>query len=216
MISMRLETPGFSTGSWLLQVLYPRAFFREDALRNRERLAVARVEALGDVPRQLDVLPLVVPDRDDVGLVQEDVARHQHGIVEESRRDELLLVGLLLELRHTAQLAEARHGAEQPRRLGMRQHVALGEDRRAVRVEPHREQQRRHGEGRLAQGVGLVVGGDRVQVDDAEEPVALFLGADVLAEAAAVVPERLVARGADAGENARSGGGLRFGGGHGD
>ena len=66
---------------------------REDAVRDLERLAEPPVEALRDVAGQLEVLPLVVADRDDVGLVEQDVAGHQHGVVEEAGRDELLLLG---------------------------------------------------------------------------------------------------------------------------
>ena len=61
----------------ILEVLHPCALVGVHALRHRERLAVARVEALGDVPRQLEVLTLVVSDRDDVGLVEKDVAGHR-------------------------------------------------------------------------------------------------------------------------------------------
>jgi len=50
--------------------------------------------------------------------------------------------------------------------------------------------------------VGIVLDGDRVQVDDAEERVALLLGQRVLAEASAVVSERCVARRLDAREDA--------------
>ena len=83
--------------------------------------------------------------------------------------DELLPVALLLELRHPAELAVARHRREQPRRLGVRGHVALREDRRALRVEAGREEQRREVERALAQVGRVVVDRDRVQVDDAEE-----------------------------------------------
>ena len=54
-----------------------------------ERLAEARVEPLGDVAGELEVLPLVVADRDDVGLVEQDVAGHQHRVGEEPGGDEL-------------------------------------------------------------------------------------------------------------------------------
>ena len=78
------------------------AHLRVDAPGHDERLAEARVEALGDVARELEVLALVVADRDDVGLVEEDVARHQHRVREEAGGDELALLRLLLELRHPA------------------------------------------------------------------------------------------------------------------
>ena len=67
----------------LLQVLDPRALVGEDAVGHLELVpAQAAVEALGDVPSQLEVLALVVADRNDVGLVEQDVAGHQHGVVE--------------------------------------------------------------------------------------------------------------------------------------
>src|SRR5581483_8326945 len=55
---------------------------------------------------------------------------------------------------------------------------------------------------------------DRVQVDDAEERVARLLRLDVLTEAAAVVPERLPARGLDTGEHPELGRRFGFGRGH--
>ena len=88
------------------------------------------------------MLALVVADRDDVGLVEQDVAGHQDGVGEEAGGDDLLPLALLLELRHPAELAVARDRGEQPGRLGMRLHVALAEHRRALRVEPGREEHR--------------------------------------------------------------------------
>ena len=139
---------------------------------------------------------------DEVGSVEEDVRGHQDGVLEEPGRDELMLLRLLLELGHAAELAEARDRIEQPTPLGVRVDVALDEDRRAVRVEPGRKQHRGQRERRFAQVVGVVFGRDRVQVDDAEERLALVLRRDVLPVAARVVPERLVAGGSDAGEDA--------------
>ena len=161
----------------LLQVHDPRADLRVDALRDPERLAEARVEALRDVARQLEVLALVVADRDDVGLVEQDVAGHQHRVGEERRRDELAPVRLVLELRHPAELAEARDRAEQPSRLGVRGDVALREDGRALGVEAGREEHRGEVERLLPEVVGVVLDGDRVQVDDAEEALAALLRA---------------------------------------
>ena len=119
--------------------------------RDLERLAEARVEALRDVARELDVLPLVVADRDDVGLVEQDVARHQHRVGEEAGGDELLAFALFLELGHTAELSEPGDGREQPRRLGMRRHVALQEERAALRVEPDGVEERRQVERAVVQ-----------------------------------------------------------------
>ena len=153
----------------LLQIHDPRADLGVLAVRKPERLAEALVEARSDIPRELEVLALVVADRDEVGLVEQDVARHQDGVREQAGRDELLLLALVLELRHPAQLAEARDRAQQPGRLGVRLDVALGEGRRPVGVEAAREQHRRQVDRRLAQILRVVVDRDRVQVDDAEE-----------------------------------------------
>jgi len=44
------------------------------------------VEALRDVTREFEVLALVVADRHEIGLVEQDVAGHQDGIGEEAPR----------------------------------------------------------------------------------------------------------------------------------
>ena len=173
-------------------------------MRHHERLAEARVEALGDVACELEVLPLVVTDRDDVGLVEQDVAGHQHRVREEPGRDELALVGLVLELGHPAELAVARDGRQEPARLRVRGHLALGENRRPLGIEPRRQQRREEIECALVKVGRVVVGGDRVQVDDAEEALAALLRGGVLAEAADQVAEVLVAGGLDAGEDPHS------------
>jgi hypothetical protein len=89
-----------------------------------------------------------------------------------------------------------------PGSLGVRGHVALCEDRRALGVEAGREEHRRQVERRAAQVLRVVLDRDRVQVDDAEEGVAFLLRRHVLAEAAAVVAEVLRAGGLDAAEDA--------------
>ena len=149
------------------------------------------------------MLALVVADRDEVGLVDQDVAGHQDRVAEESGRDGLLLVALLLELRHAAQLAEGGDARQQPGRFRMRRHVALEEDRRALRVEPGCEEHGREIERRLAELRRFVGDGDRVQVDNADEGLALFLGRGVLTKTAAEVAEVLGPCGLDAGEDAR-------------
>ena len=148
------------------------------------------------------MLALVVTDGHQVRLVEEDVARHQDRVGEQAGGDELLAGRLVLELGHAPQLAVAGHGAQQPGRLGVGADVALDEDGRAVGVDPDREEHGRQVERLLAEVARVVADGDRVQVDDAEERLALLLGRRILAEAAAVVAERLFARGSDAGEDA--------------
>src|SRR5581483_8884414 len=145
-----------------------------------------------------------VADRDELGLVEQDVARHQHRIGEEAGRDEVLALSLLLELGHPVELSEARDRRQQPGRLGVRGHVALQEERAPLGVEADRIEERRQVERAVVQVAGVVLDGDRVQVDDAEERLArvLVLGRDVLAHRADVVAELLRPGGLDAGEDA--------------
>ena len=55
-------------------------------LGDHERGAVPVVESGRDVTRELEVLTLVVADGHEVGVVGEDVGRHEHRVVEQARR----------------------------------------------------------------------------------------------------------------------------------
>ena len=65
---------------------------RDAVLGHHQRLAEGGVEALRDVARQLEVLALVVADRDLVGAVGEDVRRLEHRVEEQAGGDELALL----------------------------------------------------------------------------------------------------------------------------
>ena len=85
-----------------------------------DRLGEVVVELDGDVAGQLEVLLLVLADRHVGGEIGEDVGRHQHGIVVEADRGVLaVLAGLLLELGHAVQPAEAGDAVEHPGELGV-------------------------------------------------------------------------------------------------
>jgi hypothetical protein len=62
-----------------------------DRLRQGEHLAEAVVEALADVAGELDVVALVLADRDLVGVVEQDVGGLQHRVVEQPDADRLAL-----------------------------------------------------------------------------------------------------------------------------
>ena len=80
--------------------------------------------------------------------------------------------------------------------------MALREHRRPLGVEPGRDEHRVEVERARVEVGRVVVGRDRVEVDDAEERVALLLGGGVLAEAADQVAEVFLAGRLDAGEDA--------------
>ncbi len=118
---------------------------------------------------------------------------------------------LLLELRHAAQLAERRNAVEDPRQLGVRAHVALHEQQRAVLVEAGRHEHRGDVAGQPLE-LGRVPGGrERVQVDDAEDRLVGIgrggagrgLRVDPAGDRAEVVAQLELAGGFDPGEDPR-------------
>ena len=147
------------------------------------------------------MLALVVADRNLVGVVEEDVGRHEGGIGEETRRHRFLLLALLLELRHAAKLAVGRDAADDPCALRVCRHVALEEDRRTLGIEAGGEKHRRQVERRLPEPLWILRRREGMEVDDAEERIAEVLRGRVLAKAAAVVAEVLRARRLDARED---------------
>ena len=78
----------FFVGVWRSMIRAPTS--RERRLGHDERLAEVVVETDRDVARELDVLALVVADRDFLGVVEEDVGDHQHRVVEQPDAHELL------------------------------------------------------------------------------------------------------------------------------
>ena len=119
----------------VLEVHDPGADRGDDGLGHDEGVAVAAVEALGDVAGELEVLALVVAHRHLVGVVEEDVGGHERRVGEQPGRDELGLVGLVLELGHALQLAEGGRALHQPAPARCARDVALHEQRADVGVE---------------------------------------------------------------------------------
>ena len=127
------------SGSWKFMI---RADLRVAALGHL-LFAEPRVEPLRDVAHQLDVLALIVADRDVGSSVREHVGCHEHGVKNRPAGHQLaLLFGLLLELVHPVEIAVGRHRAQQPGQLGVLMDVGLPEEDAAVGVEPCCEQDR--------------------------------------------------------------------------
>ena len=81
------------------------------------------------------MLLLVVPDRDEVRLIEQYVRRHEGGVGEQTAVNVVgVLCALVLELRHAGELPEHGEAVEHPAELGVRGHMALHKERDLVRV----------------------------------------------------------------------------------
>ena len=120
-----------------------------------------------------------------------------------------MLAGLVLELGHPVEPAEARDAVEDPGQLGMGRHGRLGEDHRLLRVDPGGEVGRGDLPGLVDEVLRVLPLGDRVHVDHAVETLHLVLQAHELHQGAEIVAQVQVAGGLDAGKHAL---GARIGG----
>src|SRR3546814_5750659 len=78
------------------------------------------------------------------GLIQQDIRRHQHRIIEQASVDVVGVFGaLVLELRHAIELAHLRVAVEHPAQPRVRRHMALHEQRVVRRIKPAGDIQRR-------------------------------------------------------------------------
>ena len=109
-------------------------------LRHHEGLAEEMIEAGGQVAADLDVLHLILADRHDVGIVHEDVGRHQHGIGEQPGVGRQPLRLLVLVGVAAFEQAHRRAGHQQPAEFGDLRHVGLHEERRPIGIEPQGQQ----------------------------------------------------------------------------
>src|SRR5205085_948543 len=135
-------------------------------------------------------------------LVEQDVGRHQHRVRIKAQPGVLaLLAGLFLELGHPVQPAERGQTAEQPSQLGMGADRALIEDDAALGVDPGGDIGGCDLAGRLAQFVGVLRQGQRVQIDDAEDAFVIVLQRDPVADRAEIVAEMQIAGRLDARKN---------------
>ena len=149
------------------------------------------------------MLLLVFADRHMGRAIDQNVGRHQRRIGVKTDRGVLaVLAGLLLELRHPVEPAEAGDAIEHPGKLGMLGHLALIEDDVFRRIDAAGDE----GRGDLADGVRqfgrILPHRDRVQIDDAINAVVAVLQFDKALDGAKIVAEMQVAGRLYAGKNA--------------
>ncbi len=167
---------------------------------------VAVVEPLGHVPGQLEVLSLVVPHGDPIGVVEQDVGALEDRVGEQPHPHRVLARTLVLELGHAPQLAHGGRAFEEPRHLGVLGHMALHEQGAALRIETGGDQVERRLEGPPPELVGGDVQREGVEVDDAVERIVEVLIGHPVADGPDIVPQVKVAAGLETGQNAGHGG----------
>ena len=174
----------------------------DEGLREFENRPEGLVHFDRDITGHFEMLFLVLADRHDVAVVQEDVRRHEHGVAEECMRGgdavgDFVFVGV-------APLEESHGGdrAEDPGEERDLRDVGLAEEEGFGRVEATGEKVEGHVAGVAAEGVGIMQRGERVEVGDEVKGFALVLQFDRGLHHAEVIPEVQGAGGLDAGKDA--------------
>ena len=171
--------------------------------RPRDGLGEIVVEFLRDVAGELEMLLLVLADRHMGGVIEQNVGGHQVRIdVESDARVLAVLAGLLLELGHAIEPADARDAIEDPGELGVARHLALIEDDVRLRIDARGDERGRHLAGVAGELVGVLEHGDGVQIDHAIEAVMLGLKRHELGDGAEIIAEMQIAGRLHAGEYA--------------
>jgi segregation and condensation protein A len=155
------------------------------------------VEAKSSVASDLDVLALILADRNVIGVVQEDVCGLQRRIGEEPAADEVLLAlgGLVFELGHTGELAVAHGALHNPAELIVFGYVALGEDGCHVGVEANSEEHRGGTQGRGTNLARLVSDRQGMEINDSVERIGTVLTRDPVTQRSEVVAKVQIAGG---------------------
>ncbi len=111
------------------------------------------------------MLALILADGDVVGLIQQDIRRHEAGIGEQAAVYVVGVLGaLVLELGHAAQLAEHGVAVEDPAQLRVLVHMALDKEGVLLRVKAAGDILGQLGHGAAAQLCRILPHGDAVQV----------------------------------------------------
>ena len=155
------------------------------------------------------MLLLILADGDVVGLIQQNIRRHEGRIGEEAA---VYVVGILrafvLELRHAAQLAEHGVAVEYPAKLRVLVHMALKKEHVFLRVKPAGDILRKLGSGAAAQLGRVLAHGERVQVGHEIKAIKFVRKSSPVSYGAEVVAEVQVAGRLDARKQSLFDGGI--------
>ena len=138
-----------------------------------------------------------------IGLIKQDIRRHQHRIGEQAAVDVVgVLARFVLKLRHARKLAHVGIAVENPGKLRVLMDVGLEKDDVLFRIQSAGEENGQRAQAGLAQLRGILANGDGVQIDDGIKTVVFVLKHLKIAQRADIIAQREVAGGLYAGEDA--------------
>ena len=134
------------------------------------------------------MLLLVLADRHMGRAIDENVGSHQRGIgIEANGRVLAVLAGLLLELRHPVEPADAGDAIEDPGQFGMFRNLALVEHDVSRRIDTRCDESGRHFTDVRLQELRVLRHRDGVQIDDAVDALVRLLQRHELCDRAEVI-----------------------------
>ena len=149
------------------------------------------------------MLLLVLADGHVGGVIEQNVGGHQVRVDVEPGRGVLpVLAGLLLELGHAVQPADAGDAIEDPGKLGVAGHLALVEHDVAGGIDARGDEGRGHLARVVLELVGVLEHGDGVEIDHAVKAIVLGLKRHEARDGAEIIAEMQIAGGLNAGEYA--------------
>ncbi|MNP24080.1 hypothetical protein D3C76_1168220 [compost metagenome] len=122
------------------------------------------------------MLLLIFTHRHLVGLIQQNVSRHQYRIVKQTGVDVFSVTGrFILELGHAAQFTEIGVAIQGPAQLRVFRDVRLNEDGAFLRIDTAGQIQRKGVERRFTQLLRILAHGNGMLVNDAVDTVIVIL-----------------------------------------
>src|SRR5690606_4999585 len=175
----------------VLKRFYARTGLGNVRLWDLKGLTEITIEPLSQVPRQFQMLLLILADGNEICLIEQNVCRHQYGINAKPHTGTFptTLLRLIFELRHSLKFAHSRYAGKYPREFSVLVDVGLDEDRRFFGVNTCRKVYASEIERRLTQGCRILRERDRMKVDNAVVRLVIILQSDPILQSSEVIPQ---------------------------
>ena len=178
-----------------------RARLCHNRLGNGKRVGIDRVEACRNIAAKLNVLLLIDTNGNNVGLIEQNISRHKHGISEKTCVDVVgMLLGFILELSHARKLTEAGKAVEQPCKLGVFLYVRLHVKSIFVGIKTASHVECKRLVGAAAQVGRDLTNGDRVLVNNTVKALVLHGVRGKVLDRAKIISNSQISAGLNAGK----------------